>query len=309
MPDVSPNNSANPDGKAADTTSTTSVEDQFYTNPTSGAAPAAVDDAKKTEDEAAKNEPAKVGPTAEEKAATDKKIADDAKAAEDKKAADDKRIAEDKAALDAAKPPEMTAEEKAAYDKMTDAEKKAFDDKRLEDAKAAVQKTLDEKNKGQPLDLSDIDAKALAMPEGMELDKEILGELGAVAGELGLDKAGATKLVPLGIKLAEKVQHKTEAAYKTLRAGWVKEIEGDKDIGGADNLKITNRGLETYGTPELRKLLDDSGLGDHPAVHRHFHKLGLSASEDVIEKGGSGDKTKSDTSIEDSFYPTMTNKR
>lgn len=167
----------------------------------------------------------------------------------------------------------------------------------------------DEDGDVEPFDLSDIEVE---LPEGMELDQEVLGELGELASQIGVkSKEDAAKLVPLGVKLVENAFAKQQEQYKATRSEWVGQVASDKEIGGVDEaarkekLAVASRGLDAIGSPELRTLLDATGLGDHPEVIRAFYKAGLSASEDRVETGGSGDTTNG----LDAMYPTMADKK
>lgn len=160
----------------------------------------------------------------------------------------------------------------------------------------------------EPLDLSDV---KVDLPEGVTLNKEVLGELGKIAGELKLSKEDATKFVPLGAKLIESAMEKQQAAFKETRKEWVDQVYADKEIGGHDDktrkqkLAIASKGLEKFGSKDLRSLLNDTGLGDHPEVIRMLYRVGLVASEDSIETGGSGDTGSS----LDALYPSMAAKK
>lgn len=204
--------------------------------------------------------------------------------AEEQKAIDDKAAA-DKAEAD--RIAAMTPDEKAAY------EKEQADKKAAEDAEKAKK---DEKK--EPVDLSD-----MKMPEGFEAMPEVMTGLTEFVNEHGLTKEAAEKLAPLGALIAEKAVAKVTAEMDTIRSNWREEIANDPVLGSKEQMAIANKGLEAYGSPELRKLLDETGLGDAPAVIRAFHKIGLTVKEDVVERGGSGDTRI--TSAADVMYPTM----
>lgn len=210
--------------------------------------------------------------------------------------ASDANAAADASATDAAK-----TEDKAAAE--------GAEQKSTADGQSQKEKEQDGKAKAEivPLDLSDV---TVEMPEGMELNKDLLTELGTLAGEFGLDKDKAAKFLPLGVKMAESFALKQQEIYAQTRQGWKDQVAADKEIGGADdktrtsNLALASKGLDAYGSKELRTLLNESGLGDHPEVIRHFHKLGKLASEDKVEGGGSG--TRKDPL--EAMYPTMVKK-
>lgn len=159
-------------------------------------------------------------------------------------------------------------------------------------------------DKVEPIDFSDVE---FDLPEGMELNQEILGELSTLAGELKLSKDNAAKIVPLGVKLIESAFAKQQTEYQNTRNEWRDTVAQDKEIGGADEatrkqkLAIASKGLDAIGSPELRTLLNETGLGDNPAFIRAFYRAGLQASEDVVEQGGSG-RTVNPL---DAMYPTM----
>lgn len=179
------------------------------------------------------------------------------------------------------------------------------------DTSSGVEKTQEQGDKAKteivPLDLSDV---TVELPDGMALNANLLKELGTVAGELGLSKENAQKFLPIGVKMAESFALKQQEVYAQTRQTWRDQVAADKDIGGADdkartaNLALASKGLEAYGSKELRTLLDESGIGDHPEVIRLFHKLGKTASEDKVEGGGSG--TRKDPL--GALYPSMAQK-
>ena len=196
--------------------------------------------------------------------------------------------------------------------KSDDADAKDDSDKEGDDKKKDGDKEGDDEGDepGEPLDLSDME---FDLPEGMELNKEVLGDLGELAGELGIkDKEQAAKFVPLGVKLVENAFAKQQEQFAETRKEWVDTVANDKEIGGADEkarkekLVVADRGLAAVGTPELRTLLNQTGLGDNPEVIRAFYKVGLGVSEDVVERGGSGDTAPGGL---DAMYPTMAEKK
>ena len=59
--------------------------------------------------------------------------------------------------------------------------------------------------------------------------------------------------------------------------------EVDKEFGGeklSENLSTAKKALDQFGTPELRSLLNESGLGNHPEFIRFMFRAGKSISED-----------------------------
>jgi hypothetical protein len=125
-------------------------------------------------------------------------------------------------------------------------------------------------------------------PEGREFDPGVLEQFSEVAKELKLTQEGAQKVIDkLGTALAEK----QTATLENAKAEWVKSATADKEFGGDklnENLATAKKALETFGTPELRALLNESGLGNHPEIIRAFYRAGKQISEDRFVPGGIG---------------------
>lgn len=128
------------------------------------------------------------------------------------------------------------------------------------------------------------EAYDLQMPDGIELDKASADEFTTIAKELKLDQAAAQKLADIAAKQAQRQVE----AHTRLVESWVESVKADKDIGGdklEENLGIARKALDTFGTPELRDVLNASGLGNHPEVIRAFVKAGKAISQDAFVTG------------------------
>lgn len=123
-----------------------------------------------------------------------------------------------------------------------------------------------------------------ALPEGVELDGEVLGEFETHAKELKLTQEQAQPLVNLALKVAEKAQAAQSEAWANQRKVWRDEVANDKEIGGKENLGYAARAIDTFA-PELRQVFNDSGWGDNPAFIRAFVRIGKAISEDRLVGG------------------------
>lgn len=122
-------------------------------------------------------------------------------------------------------------------------------------------------------------------PEGMELDKARLDEFTAIAKELKLPADAAQKVVDLAIK-AETARAEAHVAQV---AEWAAAVKADKDLGGdklQESVAIAMKAID-LGPPELKELLNTSGLGNHPAVFKWAHAVGKALSEDTFKAGQS----------------------
>jgi len=124
----------------------------------------------------------------------------------------------------------------------------------------------------------------LKMPEGVELDEAAASEFTAIAKELKLDQAAAQKLADVGAKMA---QRQVEAHAKLVET-WTEQVRTDKEIGGDkldENLGIARKAIDAFGSPELKALLNSTGLGSHPEVVKLAYKVGKAISEDRFVSG------------------------
>lgn len=120
----------------------------------------------------------------------------------------------------------------------------------------------------------------LTLPEGVTVDQELLGAATPVFRELGLDDEQASKLAPLAVQVEQRVISGLNDEYVALRTDWAKQSRADPHLGGErwpETQRLLAVALDAAGAPrgcEFRKVMDQSGLGDHPAVIRVFRRLG-----------------------------------
>ena len=147
--------------------------------------------------------------------------------------------------------------------------------------------------------------------EGFELDTELVGEFTPILKDLDLTQEQADKLMAFAPRLVEKTID--TAVAKTLEdigyAGakdWPGQVKADKEYGGeklAENVGLAKRARDQFATPELRKMLETTPLGNHPEVVRLFYRIGKVISEDGYVPGG---KTTGGTkTIAQKLFPTM----
>lgn len=122
------------------------------------------------------------------------------------------------------------------------------------------------------------------LPEGVELNGEVLGEFETHAKALKLTQEQAQPLVNMALKIAEKAQAAQSEAWDNQRKTWRDEVANDKEIGGKENLSYAARAIDTFA-PELRQVFNESGWGDNPAFIRAFVRIGKAISEDRLVGG------------------------
>lgn len=138
--------------------------------------------------------------------------------------------------------------------------------------------------------------------DGVTFDDAVIGAFSEVARDLNLTQEAAQKVLDrMGPVIASRQAERIAA----VRTAWVESAKADKEFGGdkfPENIGIAKKALEAFGSPKLRELLDDSGMGDHPEVIRAFYRVGKAMSEDGIVTG----KTPSMKSVTDVLYDKST---
>ena len=122
------------------------------------------------------------------------------------------------------------------------------------------------------------------MPEGVKLDEGDLTKFTDIAKELKLPADAAKKFVDLA---AAREVARAEAFAKQVE-DWGNEVKADPELGKPEHLAIAKKTIDTFGTPELRDLLNSTGMGNHPEVIRMALKIGKSISEDTFVAGRNG---------------------
>lgn len=121
------------------------------------------------------------------------------------------------------------------------------------------------------------------VPEGMEIDNNFATAMQPVLKDLALTQEQADKLVSV---YTEQLNHSQEAQQqaKTLQAEeYVKTLKADKEFGGAafdSNVSTALSAVNKFASDDVKQVLNETGLGNHPAIVKMFHQIGTAISED-----------------------------
>lgn len=122
-------------------------------------------------------------------------------------------------------------------------------------------------------------------PEGQEFDPEFLKAFSETAKELNLTQDNAQKLID---KVSPVIQQQQTARIEAIRTEWAESSKVDKEFGGDklnENLGVAKQALDKFGTPELKELINASGLGNHPEMIRFFYRTGKALAPDTFVGG------------------------
>ena len=135
----------------------------------------------------------------------------------------------------------------------------------------------------------------LTLPQGYEAHQTAFDAFKQLAQELQLPVQTAQKLVEWETAQARGGAQQAEQARGEILQKWTEQT---KQLFGAQYPQEIARALaavDRFGGPQLRQLLDVTGLGSHPAVVQAFHAVARQLSEDCSVGGsarsGSTDKT------------------
>jgi hypothetical protein len=133
-----------------------------------------------------------------------------------------------------------------------------------------------------------------SVPEGGQLDTELMAKVVPVFKEAGLTQAKANQLTELfGKEILPTIQKRQEAAWKAEVDGWAETAKKDPEIGGTKfEASVANaaRAVNTIN-PGLTAVLDKYGLGNHPEMIRAFSKVASLLAEDTISTQRKNEQT------------------
>lgn len=127
------------------------------------------------------------------------------------------------------------------------------------------------------------------LPEGIPADDEMLAGFKDVAKEAGLKGPQAQKVVDLYVRAMRKEAESAKAEHEARIQTWADSLKTDAELGGkayTQNVAHAQRGLAKFATPELRTLLNETGLGNHPELVRVFARVGKAMAEDSFSGAG-----------------------
>ena len=127
----------------------------------------------------------------------------------------------------------------------------------------------------------------IKVPDDMPADEAVITEYKALAKELKLAPEAAQKVVDFNVKLE---QQRREAFANQVKA-WGEQVQADKELGTPEALATAKKAIDDLGSPELRDLLNSTGMGNHPAVVKFALAVGKAISEDRIVSGRNGGET------------------
>lgn len=145
------------------------------------------------------------------------------------------------------------------------------------------------------------------LPEGVSLDTEATNSFKSLLEDPKLSlQEKAQGLLKLQGDIANRWAQEQQQAAMDQSQKWVDQVKNDKELGGEhfqENMSTAIKAVERFTTPELRDLLNASGLGNHPEMVRAFVRIGQAISEDGLVLGGNQGQVETDPAKR--LFPSM----
>lgn len=170
-------------------------------------------------------------------------------------------------------------------------------------AKPEDGKPKDEGKKDEPQGAPEAYAD-FKLPEGMDMDAEVLGEFKGLAKELNIPQDKAQQLIDFQAKLATKQAEEYQAAVTKQGEQWAAAVKSDPELGGENydkSVASAVKVIQAFGDDGLKELLNTSGLGNHPALFKFCHRVSQAISEDKFVLPGNQQDAPKEMSIIDAF--------
>ena len=153
-------------------------------------------------------------------------------------------------------------------------------------------------------------AAELKLPEGVEVDKAFLEKAKAAWKDAGVPVEQQQKTLDLYASHVAEQNKAFEESQKKQRDEWRAAVKADPEMGGAkfdaSSAKVAKAADKFFGE-DGRKLLDLTGLGDHPVIFKALYKIGTLISEDSIA-GSVAEAQKTTSNPLDAIYDHPTSR-
>ena len=112
-----------------------------------------------------------------------------------------------------------------------------------------------------------------------------LADFKALVAELKLSSQQVQKLVDFESACTKRKAEENAVQKRQQAAAWAQETKALYGAGLEQEITFALRAANTFGGPELRTLLEETGLGNHPVIIRTLSGIGRTISEDACPGG------------------------
>lgn len=170
--------------------------------------------------------------------------------------------------------------------------------------------TGDPKPKNEPKDDRTVpESYDLKLPKDSLIDESRIKEVADFAKSHKLTNDEAQAILERENAFKAAIIDGQQEELAATREKWIEDAKADSEIGGEkfdENIELAKRVVGKYGTPTLKKYLNETGLGDNPEVIRFMARIGKASKDDEFIHAGAAPAA--GRSMEDVFYGDSKNK-
>lgn len=144
------------------------------------------------------------------------------------------------------------------------------------------------------------------LPDGVQMDTALLAKVEPILKGKAFSQEEAQQLVDFYTETRTAEVKAQQEAWVNQVNGWAESVRKDPEIGGQNfdaTIVAAQQAVAAHGTPGLKEMLAQTGMGSHPEVVRFFAKIGKAMAEDTFHKGGAAGEGPGSIALK--FYPGM----
>ncbi len=126
---------------------------------------------------------------------------------------------------------------------------------------------------------------AISLPENSLLNQPQLAAFKQAAAALKLPAQVLEKWLSHEEERLQSWQQEQALQRQEQLAGWAAQTQEEFGPHWQEEVSKAVRAADAFGGPQLRQLLEETGLGNHPVIVRTFHAVAQCISEDVTPGG------------------------
>lgn len=145
----------------------------------------------------------------------------------------------------------------------------------------------------------------LQLRDGYSLDEQGQQEVDALFHDMKLSPEQAQKAADEYMRRVDALTQKQAEYQREQSARWAAESAHDSEYGGSkfrENLSYSADAMKKFGTPRLREMLNQTGVGNHPEMVRFFIRVGKALRQDTLVTGSQAGR---DKPLSEIMYPSM----
>jgi hypothetical protein len=148
---------------------------------------------------------------------------------------------------------------------------------------------------------------SMKLPDGFEADDALIGDAKQLMLDAKVPPDQAQKFLDLYAKGLQTQTDKLVQSFQTQQQQWRDEIGQWPEFKGQDATKnstaIIGQVIDQFGSEDVRKIMDSTGAGNHPALVRMFLNIGKAMAEGKSTPPGGPAKGTGPKTLGQTFFP------